>query len=69
MSWFFGFLGLAVLFVIWFVAGLAGNAARRETLEQELEEWEGVLDVKRETRDRLASDPDYVKRVQDEYND
>jgi hypothetical protein len=69
MSWLFGILGLSVIAVLWFVAGLAGQAARREALEQELEEWEGVLDVKRETRDRLASDPDYVKRVQDEYND
>lgn len=69
MSWFVGFLGLAVLFIIWFVAGLAGSAARREAAREELDEWSGVIDVKRETRDRLASDPDYAKRVQDDFND
>lgn len=69
MSWFVGLLGLGVLFIIWFVAGLAGNSARREAAQQELDEWSGVTDVKRETRDNLAGDPDYAKRVQDEFND
>jgi hypothetical protein len=69
MSWLVGFLGLGVLFIIWFVAGLAGNSARREAAQQELDEWSGVTDVKRETRDKLASDPDYAKRVQDDFND
>ena len=69
MSWLFGLLGFAVLFLIWFVAGLAGNSARREALERELDEWSGVTDVKRKTRDKLDSDSDYIKRVQDEFND
>jgi len=67
MSWLFGLLGFAVLFIIWFVAGLAGNSARREALERELDEWEGVRDVKRETDDRL-NDPAERKRVRDKYN-
>jgi len=69
MAWLLGLLGFAVLFIIWFVAGLAGNSARREAAQQELDEWSGVTDVKRETRDKLDSDSDYAKRVQDEFND
>jgi hypothetical protein len=68
MSWLFGALGVGVLFIIWFVAGLAGKSARLRQTEQELEEWEGVMDVKREARDKL-NDPDYVKRMQNEFND
>jgi len=69
MDWLWPSLGLVAIFFIWFVAGLAGKSARLRQTEQELEEWEGVMDVKRETRDKLNSDPDYVKRVQDNFND
>lgn len=64
-----GILALGALWLVWFVAGLAGGSSRREQLEREQEEWSGVLDVKRETRDKLKSDPDYAERVQDEFND
>lgn len=68
MGWLWPALGLVAIFFVWFVVGLAGHSARRKQLEQELEEWEGVLDVKREARDSL-NNPDYVKRVQDSFND
>jgi hypothetical protein len=69
MSWLFGALGIGVLFIIWFVAGLAGKSARLRQTEQELDEWEGVLDVKREARDKLKSDSDYVDKVEGRFND
>jgi hypothetical protein len=66
-SFIWGAVALGVIFIIWFVAGLAGKSARLRQREQELEEWEGVLDVKRETK-RELSDPDELKRMHDKYN-
>ena len=69
-----GFVGLAVLAVIWAAFG-AFNAQGRlrakeeelELTEEELEEWSGVLDVRREIRDSV-NDPDVRQRLYDKYN-
>lgn len=60
--------GLAVLiaFFAWLLHGATNNRLR--DVERELEDWEGVTDVRRKTRDNL-NDPDYVERVQNEFND
>lgn len=49
-----------------FLFGLMSG--RNRASRDELEEWSGVMDVKRETRDKLRSDPDYVERMQNQFN-
>lgn len=63
-----GSIALGVIALIFYVSSLAKQAGRLRAREQELEEWEGVTDVKRETRDNL-NDPEYVKRVRNHFND
>jgi hypothetical protein len=65
----FGLAVLAVIGLIFFVASLAKAGERARARRRELEEWEGILDVRRETRDKLDNDPEYVKRVRDHFND
>jgi hypothetical protein len=67
MEWLIGVLALVIAFFAWLLHGATNN--RMKDKEQELEEWSGVTDVRRKTRDKLASDPDYVERVQDKFND
>lgn len=69
MQWLFGFIGLSIVIGIpwWLLHGATNN--RLKDAEQELSDWEGVTDVRRKTRDKLADDPYYVKRVQDHFND
>jgi hypothetical protein len=62
-----GAVGIGILGLIWFVAGLSNSAAKREQLERELDEWEGVLDVKRKVDNRL-NDPNERQRVRNKYN-
>jgi hypothetical protein len=67
VSWVWGAFGFAVLGLFWFVLGLASKSGRIRSLEDELEDWEGVIDVKREVDDRL-NNPNERKRVRDKYN-
>lgn len=67
MEYVFGILGLGILVLIWFVAGLAGSSSRREAAEEELDEWSGVYDVKREIDNHLADD-DNRERLRNKYN-
>ena len=67
MEWLIGLICIGVLWLVYVVVGLFRRIDNEQ--EQELEEWEGVTDVRRKTRDKLASDPDYVDRVQNEFND
>lgn len=62
--------GILALVIIGGLVMLFNSSSRNRAkdLEQELEDWEGVTDVRRKTRDNLAN-PDYVKRVQDKFND
>ena len=62
-----GGLGLIIGLLAWLLHGSQNN--RLKAKDDELDEWEGVTDVRRKARDKLASDPDYAKRVQDEFND
>jgi hypothetical protein len=62
-----GAVGIGILGLIWFVAGLSNSKSKQEQLERELDEWEGVLDVKRKVDDRL-NDPDERQRVRAKYN-
>lgn len=74
MSWIWGILGFAILAVVWAAFG-AFNAQGRlrakeeelELTEEELEEWSGVLDVRREIRESV-NDPDVRQRLFDKYN-
>ena len=67
MEWLIGCLALIIALFAWLLHGATNN--RLKDAEQELDDWKGVTDVKRETRDKLATDPDYVKRVQKHFND
>lgn len=67
MEWLIGLISLGGLWLVIVVVGLFRQ--RIDTAEQELEEWSGVLDVRRKTRDKLDSDPQYTERVQNEFND
>ena len=62
-------LGLVILGVIgmfWFIAGLTNDRRRRD--KREFDEFIGVIDVRRNAKDKLRDD-DYTKRVRDKYND
>lgn len=60
-------LVLVSVVVLIFFAGIASGRDRQR--REELEEWEGILDVKRKTKDKLDTDGEYAKRVQDHFND
>lgn len=67
IEWLIGVLALIIAFF-----GLLLHSAtnsRMRAKDEELEEWSGVTDVRRKARDKLDSDPDYVKRVQDHFSD
>ena len=49
----------------WFVSGLFND--RHKKLEEELDEWSGVYDVKREVDNRLSDDSER-ERLRDKYN-
>ena len=58
---------ILVSILVWWVKGLT---TKRE-IEQELEyeELAGVIDVKRNIKDKLRDDSDYAQRVRDAFND
>lgn len=67
-----GALALVVAFFSYLLYGAQndriGQSRRNEEKTQEqLDDWSGVLDVKREIDNRL-SDPDERKRVREKYN-
>lgn len=62
-----GALGLIIGLLAWLLHGAMNN--RIKDKDAELDQWEGVTDVRRKARDKLADDPDYARRVQDEFND
>ena len=62
-----GALGLGVLGLAWFGYGLLNT--RDKEKEAELEELSGVVNVRRNTKDKLRDDPDYAQRVRDAFND
>lgn len=60
-----GFGVLGVLGMAYLLYGAQNN--RLKKMEEELEDWTGVMDVKREVDNQLT-DPDERKRVRDKYN-
>jgi hypothetical protein len=64
----FGVITLGVIFLIWFVAGLAKTSAKTKMLEDELDEWSGVTDVKREIDSKL-NNSDERSGLRSRYND
>lgn len=67
MKWLIGFISLGVLYV----AIVTISLFRRRTDEEreKLEEFSGVLDVKREVKNKLDTDLDYVNKLHDTFND
>lgn len=66
ITFFVCLLAFAIATFAWLLHGATSNRMRDK--EKELDEWSGVTDVKRKTRDML-NDTDYVDRVQNEFND
>ena len=62
-----GGLAFLVALFAWLLHGATNNRLRDK--EDELDDWNGTLDIRRETRDKLDSDPQYTDRVQSEFND
>lgn len=60
-----GGLALLISFFAWLLHGATSNRMRDK--EQELDEWSGVLDVKRKV-DNDLNDPAERKRVREKYN-
>lgn len=56
-----------IIFLVWWVKGL--TTKREMEQEDEYEELTGVIDVKRNVKDKLRDDPDYAERVRDAFND
>ena len=62
-----GVFGLAIIGLIIYVATLAKMAERARAREEDLDDWTGVYDVKREVDKRLSND-DARSRVRKRYN-
>ena len=62
-----GAVSIGVLGIVWFAFGLLNT--RDKEKEAELEELSGVVNVRRNTKDKLRDDPDYAQRVRDAFND
>jgi hypothetical protein len=56
-----------IIFLVWWVKGL--TTKREIEQEDEYEELTGVIDVKRNIKDKLRDDPGYADRVRDAFND
>ena len=56
-----------IIFLVWWVKGL--TTKREMEQEDEYEELTGVIDVKRNVKDKLRDDPDYAERVRSAFND
>lgn len=67
MEYLLVFIVFGLLAVIWFVRGLTND--RRREFEREREELTGVIDVRREAKDRLRTDDKYRNKLHDKYND
>lgn len=52
--------------VIWFIVGLTSD--RRKERERQVGELTGVINVRREAKDKLRTDDEYRDRVRDKYN-
>lgn len=68
MSWIWGILGFAILAVIWAAFGAFNAQGRLRAKEEELDDWSGVYDVKREVDNRLT-DKSHRDRLRKKYND
>ena len=62
-----GAVALGVIGIVWFVIGLLN--VRDRDKEAQIEELSGVVNVRRNTKDKLRTDPDYAKRVRSAFND
>ena len=62
-----GAVALGVIGIVWFVIGLLN--VRDRDKEAQIEELSGVVNVRRNTKDKLRTDPDYAKRVRNAFND
>ena len=58
---------LLVLILVWWVKGL--TTKREIEQEDEYEALTGVIDVRRNIKDRLRDDPDYAERMRNAFND
>ena len=62
-----GAICLGVLALVWFVIGLMNR--REDEHDFEMEELKGVLNVRRNIKDKLRDDPKHTERVHKQFND
>jgi len=67
MEWLIGFISLGVLYVV--IVTISLFRRRTDEEQEKLEEFSGVLDVKREVKNKLDTDLDYVNKLHDTFND
>jgi len=67
MEWLIGFISLGVLYVA--IVTISLFRRRTDEEQEKLEEFSGVLDVKREVKNKLDTDLDYVNKLHDTFND
>jgi len=67
MKWLIGFISLGVLYVA--IVTISLFRRRTDEEQEKLEEFSGVLDVKREVKNKLDTDLDYVNKLHDTFND
>ena len=58
---------LGLLGVIWFIKGITND--RRKEIERQVGEFNGVIDVRRNAKNKLRTDDAYRDELHDKYND
>lgn len=66
MEWLIGALALIIALFAWLLHGATNN--RMKDRESELDEFTGVIDVRRNAENAKHDDPAAIKRVRDKYN-
>lgn len=66
MEWLWALAILSVVGLAWLIYGLTNS--RLKDAEEDLENYEGVIDVRRKAQAAKHNDPDAIKRMRDKYN-
>ena len=67
MEFLWGGLILGAIGIFWFISGVFNSNARRS--KREMGEFVGVIDVRREAKNKQRDNDAELKRMRDKYND